>query len=179
MKTRWSLLLALCFSVGIVGCSDDAEGDGDDGAGGSSSSSASSGSGGQTASSTGTPAGGAGGEGAVSTGGSTGEPSVELSVTPDTMAAGDTVAATITVQNFVLEEPVGQPNEDGHGHFHIYLDDATGIDYLLAGQDPEVNVEIPSDTAPGAHTLRVSLGKNNHAPLSPAVEDIVDITVTR
>ena len=178
MKSRWSLLLALCFSAGIAACSDDAEGDGDGGSGGSSSSSASSGSGGQTASSTGTPAGGAGGEGAVSTGGATGEPSVELTVTPETMAAGDTVAATVTVQNFVLEEPVGQPNEDGYGHFHIYLDDATGIDYLLAGQDPEVNVEIPADTTPGAHTLRVSLGKNNHAPLSPAVEDIVDITVT-
>lgn len=98
-------------------------------------------------------------------------------VDPETMGAGDTVEVTVTVESFVLEEPAGQPNEDGHGHFHIYLDGATGGNYLVAGQTETVNVTIPANTAPGAHTLKISLGENSHAPLSPAVEFVVDITV--
>ncbi|MBL8744006.1 MAG: hypothetical protein JNK04_23025 [Myxococcales bacterium] len=98
-------------------------------------------------------------------------------VTPDTMAAGDTVDVMVTVTGFVLEAPQGQPNEDGHGHFHIYLDGATGGSYLVAGQTEQVSLTIPANAAAGAHTLRISLGENSHAPVSPAVEDIVDITV--
>lgn len=102
---------------------------------------------------------------------------VELDVAPAMVAAGEMITATVTVQNFVLEAPEGQGNEPGHGHFHIYLDDATGTNYLLAGETGTVEVRIPAGTPAGPHTLRVNLGQNNHAPLVPAVEDIVDIVV--
>jgi hypothetical protein len=122
------------------------------------------------------PAGGAPSEGGAG-GGVAAGPTVALVVDPTTMSAGDVVEAQVTVTDFVLEEGMGQPNEAGHGHFHIYLDNATGGNYLLAGQTPTVNLTIPANTTAGPHTLRVSLGQNNHAPVSPAVEAIVDITV--
>jgi hypothetical protein len=102
---------------------------------------------------------------------------VELTVAPATVAAGEMITATVVVQGFVLEAPEGQSNEAGHGHFHIYLDDATGTNYLLAGETATVDVRIPANTPAGAHTLRVNLGQNNHAPLVPAVKDVVDIVV--
>src|SRR5262245_42369048 len=158
MTTRFSILMALCLTLGIAGCGDDAGGDGD----GSPSSTSSAGGGGQGggqgggsssggmggAGATGGQAQGGGGAGA--TGGSTGDPTVEWSVTPDTMKAGATIQATVTVTNFVLEPP-GGPLEDGHGHFHIYLDNATGTSYLVADQVPMVDVEIPAETSAGPH----------------------------
>jgi len=117
----------------------------------------------------GAPSDGGGGGAATAT--------VALVVDPTTMAAGDTVEAEITVENFILEPASGQPNEPGHGHFHIYLDGATGGNYLLAGDSSPVDLTIPANTTAGAHTLRVSLGENSHAPVSPAVEAVIDITV--
>ena len=93
------------------------------------------------------------------------------------MAAGETVTGTVVVTNFILEAPQNQPNEDGHGHFHLYLDGATGGNYLLNGQSSPIQITIPANTQPGAHTLRLSVSGNDHDPVVPAVEDIVDITV--
>jgi hypothetical protein len=184
MTPRISILLAACLIAAAVGCGDDgADGDPTSSSGGSGNVGNEGGSGAAGASSAGGMgssnggSGGAGATGGAGTGGSPGEATVEMTVTPDTVAAGGTVKATITVTNFVLEAPVNQPNEDGHGHFHIYLDGAMGGSYLVADQVPMVDVEIPASTAPGPHTLRVSLGENSHAPVIPAVEDIVDITV--
>ena len=85
--------------------------------------------------------------------------------------------ATVAVANFTLEDPTGQPNETGVGHYHFYLDKATGGNYLLAGSGPSADVKIPKGTAAGAHTLRCSLSDNAHAPFNPPVETTVDITV--
>lgn len=121
---------------------------------------------------------GAGGSSATGgSGGSDTAISVTLSLDPLAMSAGATVNGTIGVENFVLEAAVGQPNQTGHGHYHIYLDEAFGIDYLVSDNVPSVPITIPEDTAPGIHTIRISLGENNHLPLNPPVEDIVDITV--
>ncbi len=119
------------------------------------------------------PAGGSNGEGA---GPAEGDPTIEVTATPNSIAAGETTQLTIAVTNFELDQP-GGANEDGHGHYHVYLDDATGGDYLTNGSTPTVMVEIPANTPAGAHTLRINLTDNNHKPFNPSIEDIVDITV--
>jgi hypothetical protein len=92
------------------------------------------------------------------------------------MAAGEMVTVTVAVQNFKLVAP-GGPNVPGEGHYHVYLDGATGGNYLAAGQTPTKPVTIPVGTTPGAHTLRVNISNNDHSPLTPPVEEILPITV--
>jgi len=80
------------------------------------------------------------------------------------------------VTNFTLVDPATHPtNVAGEGHYHIYLDAQTN--YLVAGQTPTVSVKIPATTTPGAHKLKISLSDNQHVPLTPAVQQIIDITV--
>jgi hypothetical protein len=174
--TGW--LLAGGLALGAMACGDESES-----ADGSTASVAGAG-GGSTASTTTTTAASGGGEGggatasATGTGGTGGsaEPTVTASVDPATVSAGETVTVTITVENFTLVAP-GGANEDGEGHYHIYLDGASGGNYLANGQTPTKVVTIPAATAPGPHTLRISVSSNDHVALSPAVEDILDITV--
>jgi hypothetical protein len=84
------------------------------------------------------------------------------------------MTVTVAVKNFVLEPPSGM-NQDGHGHYHIYLD--MSPDYLTTGWTPTQQIMIPMDTQPGDHTLRVNLTSNMHAPLDPPVEDTVPFKV--
>lgn len=106
--------------------------------------------------------------------GMSGPPTVSFEVNPSSMKAGDTVEATITVTNFTLVPPQAT-NVDGEGHYHIYLDQKT--QYEVAGQTPTIMVKIPAGTTPGMHTLKINLSDNKHKPLTPAVEDVIDITV--
>lgn len=184
------LATAICF--GALGCSDDESSGGGSGAGGSA---ASGGSGGSSAAggsgatggsggSAGSVSGGAAGAesgGATSGGGTAGvsgtDPTVSLSVNPSTLSAGDTTVGTVTVSNFVLEQPAGQPSIDGHGHYRIYLDDATGGSYLVTDQVASVDIVIPLNASNGAHTLRVELANNDETPLDPSVEGTASITL--
>ncbi len=169
-----SLSLWILLSIGLAACGDSSGSGGAAGGGGASQGGAPA-TGGES-STGGTPSTGGAGEGGQGTGGATGEASVTMTVDPTTVAAGDDITATVTVTNFVLEAP-GGANQEGHGHYHIYLDGASGGQYLIADQEPTTTFTIPANTAPGAHTLRVSVSDNSHVPLSPPVEDIVDITV--
>jgi len=177
---KWSPVLAVCL---MAGCgSDDTGGDttastSTEGAGASSSSTVSSTSGTGGAGIGGAGTGGAGGDSAGGgQAGGAGVASVSMTIDPATIPAGGTTTATVEVQNFKLVPPTSQL-KDGEGHYHIYLDNASGGSYLVANQVPSVMVKIPAATTPGPHTLRVSLSDNHHVPLVPAVEDIVDITV--
>jgi hypothetical protein len=158
----------VCTAFGSLACGDDA--------GTSSGGSTGSGDGGSGGESATTTTGGVGGSNDGGGGGAA-QATVALTLDPTTVAAGDTVEATVTVTNFVFEAPSGQPNEEGHGHYHLYLDDAVGGDYLASAQSPTVTFTMPADTAPGPHTVRISLGDHDHGPVNPPVEDIVDITV--
>lgn len=104
-------------------------------------------------------------------------PTVTATATPTTLAAGDTTTLTITVTNFTLEAPAGQPNAVGVGHYHVYLDAETGPNYLVADSTPTVVVMIPNATTAGPHTLKVQLFENDHTALVPEVFDVIDITV--
>jgi hypothetical protein len=104
-------------------------------------------------------------------------PSVSATAANTSVVAGSAVNLQIDAENFTLEAPVDQPNADGHGHYHVYLDNATGGDYLAADASASVAVTIPAATSAGAHTLKVQLFNNDHSALSPEVSDTVDITV--
>jgi len=183
MRGRASLgfLFVVAVSFGLAGCGSSDTGDSaaastSSGAGASSSeASSTSGTGG-----TGMGGAGNGGSGGDSAGGGqaggASAASVDLTLDPTTIPAGGTAAATVVVKNFTLVPPKNQL-VDGEGHYHIYLDKASGGNYLVANQVPMVTIKIPAATTPGPHTVRVSLSDNHHVELEPPVEDIVDITV--
>lgn len=103
-----------------------------------------------------------------------------VAATPDvtTVAAGGDVVLTITATNFTLVDfSTAPPNAPGEGHYHVYLDNETGANYLAADFMGTTTVTIPAATAAGAHTLKVQLFENDHMPLAPEVSTVVNITV--
>lgn len=106
-------------------------------------------------------------------------PEVSAEVGSTEVEAGGTLAVTVFVGNFELMD--FEDNEGGvvfgEGHYHIYIDDHTGEDFLARDFRSAVDVVIPANTTAGAHTLRVSLRNHDHSELDPPIEDVVDITV--
>lgn len=92
----------------------------------------------------------------------------------------DQITLTISVTDFVLSpDAVGAANQDGVGHYRVYLDDASGDDYLAVGTETTTKVTIPADISDGSHDLRVVLHNNDKSPLEPAVEGSVLLIVYR
>ena len=68
---------------------------------------------------------------------------------------GDEITLTIEVSGFTLDPAkMDQANEDGVGHYRIYLDSASGEDYLAQGAENTVKVTIPETITDGSHDLR-------------------------
>lgn len=107
----------------------------------------------------------------------------KVSVTADKTHAvqpGDEIVLTVTVTDFALEaSKIGQANEPGVGHYHVYLDDATGDDYLGVSADVLTKVKIPEDITDGSHDVRVVLHNNDHTPVSPPAVGSVLLIVYR
>jgi hypothetical protein len=119
------------------------------------------------------------------------------SATPESTAAGgarlsvkadkthavqpkDEITLTISVTDFRLaSDSIGAANQDGVGHYRVYLDNASGDDFLASGADPTTKVTIPADISDGSHDLRVVLHNNDKSPLDPAVEGSVLLIVYR
>jgi len=92
----------------------------------------------------------------------------------------DEITLTISVTEFRLAaDSIGAANQDGVGHYRIYLDDASGDDYLVARAEPVTKVTIPADINDGSHDLRVVLHNNDKSPVQPAVEGSVLLIVYR
>ena len=92
----------------------------------------------------------------------------------------DEITLTISVTGFKLDSSkMGQANEPGVGHYRIYLDEASGADYLAAGADTSTKVTVPGDITDGSHDLRVVLYGNDARPLSPLVQAGVLLIVYR
>jgi len=105
-------------------------------------------------------------------------PSVTATSNGSTVIAGEAITLSITATNFELVDPAtNTTNADGHGHYHVYLDNATGGDYLVADFAATAQVTIPAATSAGAHTLKVQLFNNDHSAITPEVSDTVAITV--
>lgn len=92
----------------------------------------------------------------------------------------DEITLTISVTDFRLApDSIGAANEDGVGHYRVYLDSASGDDFLVAGAEPTTKVTIPGDISDGSHDLRVVLFNNDKSPLDPAIEGSVLLIVYR
>jgi hypothetical protein len=92
----------------------------------------------------------------------------------------DVITLTIDLSGFQLSpDGIGSANQDGVGHYRVYLDTATGDDYLAVGADLTAKVTIPGDISDGSHDLRVVLHNNDKSPLEPPVEGSVLLIVYR
>ena len=108
---------------------------------------------------------------------------VGVSVTADKTYAvqpNDEITLTISVTDFRLaSDSIGAANQDGVGHYRVYLDDASGDDYLAVGAEITAKVTIPADINDGSHDLWVVLQNNDKSPLQPAVRGSVLLIVYR
>ncbi len=92
----------------------------------------------------------------------------------------DEITLTIAVTGFRLApDSIGAANQDGVGHYRVYLDDASGDDHLAVGAESTTKVTIPADISDGSHDLRVVLHSNDKSRLEPAVEGTVLLIVYR
>ena len=92
----------------------------------------------------------------------------------------DEITLTISVTDFrFAADAIGTANQAGVGHYRIYLDNASGDDYLAVGADAATKVIIPADISDGSHDLRVVLYSNDKSPLQPTVEASVLLIVYR
>lgn len=92
----------------------------------------------------------------------------------------DEITLTISVTDFQLApDSIGAANQDGVGHYRVYLDSASGDDYLAVGAEPVAKITIPADISDGTHDLRVLLHNNDKSPLDPPVESSVFLIVYR
>jgi hypothetical protein len=105
-------------------------------------------------------------------------PTMTASLSSTTVTKGTAVTVTVNATNWTFADPNVMTDVDpNEGHYHVYLDGATGASYLAVGIAGTVAVTIPLATTSGAHTLRVQLQHNNHSALSPNVEQVLNITV--
>ena len=92
----------------------------------------------------------------------------------------DVITLTIDLTDFRLApDGIGTANQDGVGHYRIYLDSASGDDYLAVGAEPTTKVTVPGDISDGSHDLRVVLHNNDKSPVEPGVEGSVLLIVYR
>lgn len=92
----------------------------------------------------------------------------------------DEITLTVTASEFTLNESaIGQPNEPDTGHYRVYLDSASGDDYLLESAAAVSKVTVPESITDGSHDLRVVLYSNDKNQLAPTVEASVLLIVYR
>lgn len=102
-------------------------------------------------------------------------PTVAVVASPATIAPGETVTFTVSVERFKIVSPLTNPPlKDGEGHYHYSLD---GAERYTAGWTPTVELELPATIAPGPHTIRFALATNAHEEVSPVVEATATFTV--
>jgi len=111
----------------------------------------------------------------------TGGPSVSVKADKTyAVQPNDEITLTISITDFRLApDSIGAANQDGVGHYRIYLDDASGDDYIAVGAESTFKVTIPADINDGSHDLRVVLHNNDKSPLQPAVRGSVLLIVYR
>lgn len=92
----------------------------------------------------------------------------------------DEITLSISVTDFQLAAgSIGAANQDGVGHYRIYLDAASGDSFLAEGAEATAKVTIPDDINDGSHDLRVVLHNNDKSPLRPAAQASVLLIVYR
>jgi len=92
----------------------------------------------------------------------------------------DEITLTVVTSGFRLSESeIGQLNKPDTGHYRVYLDSASGDDYLLESAAAVSKVTVPESVTDGSHDLRVVLYSNDKTQLAPTVEASVLLIVYR
>jgi len=89
---------------------------------------------------------------------------------------------TVQITNFNAScDLYGKPDLAGYGHWHLNVDSSTGpmmgMGTMLGMSCDKVFHATSMGLTPGTHTLIALLVDNGHAPLHPAVEDKVQVTI--
>lgn len=105
-------------------------------------------------------------------------PTLEATVESNALYAGSQFLVDARVTNFELDQDnYGGDSIEGHGHFHVYLDEISDLSKLKGSGTSPVAVELPKGTTLGDHTLYFTLQHNDHTPVEPPVEVAYPITV--
>jgi hypothetical protein len=111
-----------------------------------------------------------------------GAPAIKiLSPQPGTVLSGP-FDVTVEITNFNPScDLYGKPDLAGYGHWHLNVDSSTGpmmgMGTMLGMSCDKVFHATSVGMTPGTHTLIALLVDNGHAPLHPAVEDKVQVTI--
>lgn len=105
-------------------------------------------------------------------------PGVTLQSNRSTIDCGGMMTLTVEVDDFELVAPTGQGREPGRGHYHLYLDDASGGNYLHAGAEEVLDMWMPTNLSAGEHRLRIELMNHDHSPVFPPITDEITFEVT-
>lgn len=106
-----------------------------------------------------------GGGGATSCPNYTSAPPTILVIQPSNgtiFTGGQPIAISFALENFNFTAPVGQPNECGYGHLHVYVN---GAYYELIDTVSAMYLHLPDDW----YNITLELVNNNHSPLNPSV----------
>jgi hypothetical protein len=128
-------------------------------------------------------------------------PTIQISVTPSTIASGDMVTIDVQVQNFTLSdghdhdhdhdnlerEPASGLQADGtprghgetwdgprEGHYHVYLNDFM-TNPLAHAYEHQITLTIEAE--PGEHELLARLHSLDHRIIMPEITDSTPLTV--
>lgn len=93
---------------------------------------------------------------------------------------GDEITVTVAVENFTLDAAkMGGTNEPGVGHYRVYLDEASGDDFVAEGAAGSFKMKVPDSITDGSHPVRVELYNNDRTPVEPAAQGEVWLIVYR
>ncbi|MEQ1507413.1 MAG: hypothetical protein ABMB14_34610, partial [Myxococcota bacterium] len=102
-------------------------------------------------------------------------PSLEATITPDVIHAGDEITLSVVVSGYAILDPTAVPAPaptEGEGHVHVWFDGAL----IGATWYPETPIDS-TGVAVGAHEFRIGLVNSGHTELDPPVEVVLPLTV--
>lgn len=78
------------------------------------------------------------------------------------------------IHDDVHSHSTSETNPDARaGHMHVYLNDASGSDAHVTTWSYETPIVIPSDLAPGTHSLRLELRDSHHTIVNPVYDAVL------
>jgi hypothetical protein len=107
-------------------------------------------------------------------------PTLAVTLDAKSYAAGGTIKLTVNATNFsISQDNLGKTNQTGQGHYRVYLDNATGDDFLKETGIASTDIKLPDTITAGSHILSVVLYNNDRTALTPAVKETVTFEVTQ
>jgi hypothetical protein len=88
----------------------------------------------------------------------------------DSVPVGQPVEVKVKVTGLRLTPVSTAVNRPGEGHLHTYIDGSLYAMWSQVGDDDLLKLPL------GPHKVRIEVTANDHRPLSPPVDDILDLT---